>query len=312
MRATLARTIGPSSHESAGIVTAILIGDRSGLDDATIRRLQMAGTYHVIAISGGNIAIVVAVCLLGLHLLLRSSRVSAAITLVVVIAYGWLVGDQASVSRAVTAGAVVLALQMAGWCAPPLRVFAVAALAVALADPLAVIDVGAWLSFGATLGILLFAGRLSRHFTSRRGGVAAMLSGLLAATVAAELALMPVSAAVFSRVGVAGLFLNFIAIPAMTVAQLAGTAVVILAPFWPAAAHVAAVAANAGAMALVRSADLLQLFPWLSWQTPPVWWGWTALYYAGIAAALRMSSSRWRRVAAAVSATSLVAILAAK
>ena len=38
-------------------VAAILIGDRSGLGDEDERRLQEAGTYHVIAISGGNIAI---------------------------------------------------------------------------------------------------------------------------------------------------------------------------------------------------------------------------------------------------------------
>ena len=43
--------------QSAAIVTAIVIGDRAGLDDEVQRRLQEAGTYHVIAISGGNIAI---------------------------------------------------------------------------------------------------------------------------------------------------------------------------------------------------------------------------------------------------------------
>ena len=36
-------------------VTAVLIGDRTGLPDEIRTRLQAAGTYHVIAISGGNI-----------------------------------------------------------------------------------------------------------------------------------------------------------------------------------------------------------------------------------------------------------------
>ena len=34
-----------------------MIGDRAGLDEGVQRSLQEAGTYHVIAISGGNIAI---------------------------------------------------------------------------------------------------------------------------------------------------------------------------------------------------------------------------------------------------------------
>ena len=57
--------IGRWSERSAAIATAVLIGDRSGLPDADTRRLQDAGTYHVIAISGGNIAILT-LLLLGL------------------------------------------------------------------------------------------------------------------------------------------------------------------------------------------------------------------------------------------------------
>ena len=56
-RRAIAQAVGPWSARSAAIVAAIVIGDRAGLDDEVQRRLQEAGTYHVIAISGGNIAI---------------------------------------------------------------------------------------------------------------------------------------------------------------------------------------------------------------------------------------------------------------
>ncbi|MBA3269292.1 MAG: ComEC/Rec2 family competence protein, partial [Acidobacteria bacterium] len=56
-RHALTRHVQPRSEQSAAIATAILIGDRAGLDAEVERRLQEAGTYHVIAISGGNIAI---------------------------------------------------------------------------------------------------------------------------------------------------------------------------------------------------------------------------------------------------------------
>src|SRR5258708_1873042 len=60
VRAATATAVGRWSPRSGGVVTAILIGDRSGLDAADERRLQEAGTYHVIAISGGNIALLTA------------------------------------------------------------------------------------------------------------------------------------------------------------------------------------------------------------------------------------------------------------
>ena len=44
----------PLGSRSAAIATAILIGDRTGLPDDDERRLQEAGTYHVIAISGAT------------------------------------------------------------------------------------------------------------------------------------------------------------------------------------------------------------------------------------------------------------------
>jgi len=217
-------------------------------------------------------------CLVGRRPLVRSPRVSAALALAVVWGYGELVGDQASVARAVMAATVVLGLQAAGWSARPLQVFALAALGVVLSDPLSVVDVGAWLSFGATLGIVLLSGPIFRRLTRHRGRAASWIGGLLAATVAAELVLMPIGASVFSRVSVAGLLLNFVAIPAMAVTQLAGTLAVLSADAWPWLATGAGVCAHAGAVALLRSTDLLDVMPWLSGLTPPVWWGWTVAY----------------------------------
>jgi predicted membrane metal-binding protein len=63
VRQQVHRRIESQSALSAAIVSAVLIGDRSGLPDDIRERLQAAGTYHVIAISGGNIAILTALLL---------------------------------------------------------------------------------------------------------------------------------------------------------------------------------------------------------------------------------------------------------
>ena len=54
-------------------------------------------------------------------------------------------------------------------------------------------------------------------------------AGAWGASAAAELVLFPIGVLLFSRVTVAGLAVNFIAIPLMAVAQVAGMAVVPLA-----------------------------------------------------------------------------------
>ena len=67
-------------------MTAVLIGDRTGLPQDVRQRLQAAGTYHVIAISGGNIAILAGLSLLLLMCCGIRGRAAAAISLVVLIA----------------------------------------------------------------------------------------------------------------------------------------------------------------------------------------------------------------------------------
>ena len=71
VRAEIHQHVGREHPTSAAIAISILIGDRTGLSDEDERRLQDAGTYHVIAISGGNIAILTAV----LVFVARASRV---------------------------------------------------------------------------------------------------------------------------------------------------------------------------------------------------------------------------------------------
>ena len=77
VRGWIARSVGVHSARSGGIVTAVLIGDRAGLDAETTRRLQEAGTYHVIAISGGNIAVLAGLLVAGFRLAGAGRRAAA-------------------------------------------------------------------------------------------------------------------------------------------------------------------------------------------------------------------------------------------
>ena len=333
--------VAPRSLQSAAIVAAILIGDRAGLADDVQRRLQAAGTYHVIAISGGNVAILTSVCFVLLRLVIRSFRAVALITMTAVIAYGWLVGDQPSVRRAVTAACIYLGLSLIGLMPRALNVLGVTSMSIAVTDPLTVVDAGAWLSFGATLGIIVGAARFmrwaigdsppvgrrtdvgpatggrkpdSRHERAARTlrKIWLAILGLFSATLAAELVLVPVSAAVFSRLSLLGLVLNFIAIPAMTVVQLSGFVATAFAGWWDGGAAMAGWVADMAAWLLVSSSTAVDIAPWLVWRVPPTSPLWTVTFYAGLAAAVWQRGSRWpRRLAIAATVASFIIIVTA-
>ena len=298
-------------------MSAILIGDRSGLDPDLVREMQAAGTYHVIAISGGNVALVAALVLLVLRVVFRSFRGVSLATMAGIAGYGWIVGGGASVDRAVDAASIYLVAALVGLAPAATNVLGLVALVLTLIDPRMVVDVGAWLSFGATAGIILFAGvflsvlRRGPGTPSPRWKRAlAPAAALLGATLSAELALLPVSATIFHRVGVAGLLLNFVAIPAMAVIQIAGGLGVLLAHVWRPAALSFALAADGAVRALVWSSHLMDVWPSLSWRVPSPSWAVDALFYGGGVAALADAGWPPRRRAAAVCAV-LAAILIA-
>jgi competence protein ComEC len=302
-RRQLSRWIGRHSAQSGAIAAAIVVGDRSGLSEEDERRLQEAGTYHVIAISGGNIAILTAILVVGLRYAPIGPRASSALIIAALLFYGEVAGGGASVSRAVTAACVYLAGRMLDHRGPPLNTLAVAAAGALAVSPLAAFDGGFILSFGATLGILLGAPRLwtgtPSHASSRsvvsalrlrpdsrasaeavRRALARVLRGLFIATLCAEIALAPAGAVLFSRITVAGLLLNFAAIPLMTVTQAAALATLATSVISDRAAQLSGYVAHLGAAGLVGSARFVDLAPWLSRDlVPPAWWL-VCAYYA--------------------------------
>lgn len=305
-RQRLAASLTPRSARSAGIATAVLIGDRGGLSAEDERRLQDAGTYHVIAISGGNIAILAVILLVICRLLLLPPAPAAMITAVLLLFYGSIAAGAASVARAVTVAVLVLIARAADQRGPALNVLASAAVLCVAASPLAVLDAGFILSFGATLGILLGAPRLvpAADTTGRRGmwprvarQTTVALTALLAATVCAELALAPVGASLFGRIPLAGLILNFAAIPLMTVVQVAALVITVTGGWLEAAARPAAAAAHLASTGLLESARLLDVAPWLSVPVrPPAWWL-VGVYYAAAAGLLFEPARRGAAVA---------------
>ena len=280
IRQAIASSVAPWGERSAAVVSAILIGDRAGLDDAVERRLQEAGTYHVIAISGGNIAILAAVCIFLLRVCRVKSRGSALLVIVMLTAYAFVVEGGSSVARATLMAAIYFSAVMWDHRSAPINVAALTAAILFAVDPLQVVDAGFALTFGATLGIVVGISKLGDMLPASpwlRGP-----AGLLLASVCAEIVLLPVSAFVFSRVTFAGLIVNFAAIPLMTVVQIAGMVAVALTAVLPELARWAGWIAHVAVEGLIGSAALIDYFPWLTRRLapPPIWV--IAAYYASL------------------------------
>jgi len=282
-------------------VIAIVIGDRAGLSADVQRQLQEAGTYHVIAISGGNIAILAGLLLGAFRIAGWFGRGAMVCAIALIAAYAQLVGGGSSVDRATLMAVVHFGARAIDQRSPPLNSLAVVAALLVASNPLTAVDPAFLLTFGATLAILIVVPVFGVQRLPR--GLEWMWT-MLVASAAAEVLLMPIGALSFSRVTLAGLALNALAIPLMGLAQVAGMAVVGAAVIAPPLASAIGWMAHAGADGLVRSASFVRLAPALEWRVaPPKLWL-CAIYYVSLA----WSWAAWRhRVQISGSAEAAVA-----
>jgi competence protein ComEC len=128
----------------------------------------------VIAISGGNIAILAGLLLATCRVAGWLGRGAMIAAIAALLAYARLVGDSASVDRATLMAVVYFGARAVDQRSSPLNALAVVSAVLVAADPLSVADPGFILTFGATLAILIVApgvGRSSRDTKNHRGCV---------------------------------------------------------------------------------------------------------------------------------------------
>jgi competence protein ComEC len=265
VRRALARHVSVRDPQSGAVAVAILIGDRGALDPDVEQRLQEAGTYHVIAISGGNIAILAALILAALWAMGIRGGWAAGAAVVLLAAYAHVAGAGPSVIRATVMAAIYLSLRVIDQRTAPKHAMALTAATVLIASPLSIADVGLWLTFGATAAIIVGASRVPLPQSAWWKAPAA----LVLASVCAELVLMPIGAFVFQRVTVAGVVVNLAAVPCMAVVQVAAmiTATADAAGL-ESLAHAAGWITHAAVRGLIDSAFVVDAAPWLTWRVP--------------------------------------------
>jgi competence protein ComEC len=141
--------------DAPGILQAMLLGDRDGLDPQTITDFQRTGAYHVLVISGLHVGLL-AFVLLRLLLLLSVPRgIACGVTILLAAVYALLVGAGTPVLRSAWMLAAYLVTILVYRQRQALNVIAGTALLFLVADPRLLTDPGFQLSFVA---VALIAG----------------------------------------------------------------------------------------------------------------------------------------------------------
>ena len=235
--------------QDAGILRAVLLGDRTDLPEEVRTLYQENGIAHILALSGLHLSLVS----LAVYGLLRKLGVgfgfSAMIAGVVLTGYAWMSGSSASVIRALVMTLCGFGASYLGRTYDRRSALGLAGMILMWDSPYLLTQAGVQLSFGAILGIGLFeekngnAGGEESHDTSANAFYAGI--GMHAVT-------FPIVLWHFFQFPLYGIFLNLLIVPFAGI--LVGSAVTGLV--------LAEVSVGAGRFAAGGARMLLRWYEW--------------------------------------------------
>lgn len=217
-----------------GTMSAILLGQKSSLNEEMKAMYQKCGISHLLAISGLHMTFLG----MGVYRLLRRGGLgfgfSGTAGIMLLILYSLMIGAGVSGMRALLMFLVRMGAEITGRDYDLPTSLALSAAALCACQPLYLADAGFMLSFGAILGIEAFAPVFYDTFGYGKIKNRVLLSALsgLSASLAVNLMLLGPLLYFYYEIPPYSVFLNLIVIPMMPVAMGAGLAGSAAALLW--------------------------------------------------------------------------------
>ena len=273
----LESALGDPSRETLGVVVALVTGDREMLSPELEDLYRDAGIFHVMAISGAQVAIVILV----FYFLLRRFGVSEVATLwtllLVVPLYAGFCGSGPPVVRAALAAAVVLGARLLSLDRPQVNALALAALLLLLWEPLWLEDPGFQLSFAAMAAILWLTEPLANRLR-----FLGLLATPLSVSIAAQAVVVPITAWHFHALTWVAPLASLVAVPLSGAIVIVGLALVPLAGV-PLVSGILSFGAHGGVWFLTATARLAAEIPGATIAVPRPSLPWMLAYYGALA-----------------------------
>lgn len=204
-------------ERDAGILKAVLLGDKSSLRKEDQLLYQKNGISHLLAISGLHISLIG----MSVYKFLRKCRLTFAEAALpsglLLLFYGMMTGFGVSVVRAVCMFLVMIFADVLGRTYDMASAMSLAAIVILLQNPLQAFQAGFLLSFGAVFGICCVHPVLHSVFQPKKKRTKTLLFSLSVSFVT-----YPLTVHFFYEYSLYSLFLNFIVIPCMPFVMIFG------------------------------------------------------------------------------------------
>ncbi len=197
--------------ENGSILSAMLLGEKEGMDTQVKELYQKSGIGHLLAISGLHISFIG----LGIYKLLRKGGVpilvAGFVSMLVISLYAFMIGVSVSVFRAYLMLLLRVGAELTGRVYDLVTALVLAATLTIVMMPNYLTDASFLLSYGAILGILFVLPAMEESMSKKR-----MLISSLCSSMSINLVLFPILLWFYYEFPIYSVLLNLIAIPLMS------------------------------------------------------------------------------------------------
>ena len=207
------------SDENIALLSALLWGYKANIEPSTRQYFSAAGLSHILAVSGLHTGIIALILWLLLYPLQYTPlrHIRGIITLILLWVYAFITGLSPSVVRACIMASFVGVASMLNRPNTSLNALCGSAVMVLLWAPMQLFDIGFQLSYTAVAGIILLSPHLDiSNYFDKYNPILRYITGLAAASLAAQIATIPYAAFYFHYIPVWGLLSNLLLTPLLT------------------------------------------------------------------------------------------------
>lgn len=202
--------------DNSGICSAIGFGERNYLTDSVKSDFKKAGMSHLLVVSGMHMSVVSMIFLFIFKKLFKKKFIYCPITILLVLFYMVLTGLSFSVIRSSIMVILMLLGMMISRQSDSLNSLGISAFVILLFNPYSAGDVGLLLSFGSTMGIILFSKPIRIFLVEKlkfHKRILIRILDLIAITLSACTFSTPILILFFKRISFVQIFSNLLISP---------------------------------------------------------------------------------------------------
>ena len=265
----------------ASILEGIILGNKQIFSEEIKNNLSITGTSHIAAISGMNIVIISNIVMIFLIGLGFWRKQAFWITVMLIIAFIFMVGAPASAVRAGIMGIILLYAKKIGRLGNITRIMVFAGAIMLIFNPLLLrYDIGFQLSFLAVLGLIYIKPIFDRILEKilKKEQINNFLQ-IITTTISAQIAVLGVLIYNFGRISFISPIVNVLIVPFITLLTIIGIIFIggAMISIW--IGKILLWPAYLGTTYVLRIIDWFAKIPWASKQISNVHWLWAIGYY---------------------------------